>query len=168
MSSGRKHQYIHDINLRPTIFFVSLFSSLPSPFVHPTTSLLTFLSLPLPPSHLSTSPRPTPLYSPLPTPSAPCLNPFLHPSQHPSSLPPGLLSESKGKELDDALGAAPMTAGPAGDVEYLRAEAIELNSNAALKEAILADLEPVSSTSPSLYPFFYFSLISISMSYEHF
>ena len=57
-----------------------------------------------------------------------------------------MLSESKGKELDDALGPAPMTSGPIGDVEYLRAEAIELNSNTVLKEAILADLEPVSST----------------------
>lgn len=158
-----KHQYIHDINLRPIIFFVSLFSSLPSPFIHPTSSLLTFLSFRLPPSHLSTLPLPTPLYSPLPTPSAPCLHPFLHPSQHPSSLPPGLLSESKGKELDDALGAAPMTAGPAGDVEYLRAEAFELNSNAALKEAILADLEPVSSTPPFFTLFFTFFLFYCDM-----
>jgi hypothetical protein len=80
-------------------------------------------------------------------------------SSTPLSLPLGLLSESKGKELDDALGAAPMTTGPVGDVEYLRAEAIELNSNAALKEAILADLEPVSST-PLFYSYFYFQFNS--------
>lgn len=36
-----------------------------------------------------------------------------------------------------------MTSGPVGDVDYLRKEAIELNLNIALKEAILADLEPV-------------------------
>ena len=40
-----------------------------------------------------------------------------------------------------------MTSGPIGDVEFLRAEALELNSNTALKEAILADIEPVSTAS---------------------
>ena len=58
-----------------------------------------------------------------------------------------------------------LTAGPAGDVEYLRAEAIELNSNAALKEAILADLEPVSSTPRSLF-FFLISYSTLNLSVD--
>ena len=70
---------------------------------------------------------------------------FISPLFAPFSKSQGLISESKGKELDDALGPAPMTSGPVGNVDYLRAEALELNSNTALKEAILADLEPVSS-----------------------
>ena len=36
-----------------------------------------------------------------------------------------------------------MTTGPSGDVALLRSEAQLLNANAAVKEAILADLEPV-------------------------
>ena len=36
-----------------------------------------------------------------------------------------------------------MTTGPSGDVALLRAEAVFLNADPAVKEAILADLEPV-------------------------
>ena len=57
--------------------------------------------------------------------------------------PTGLISEAKGAELDSAVGPTPMTTGPSGDVELLRAEALELNKNTAVREAILADLEPV-------------------------
>jgi hypothetical protein len=55
----------------------------------------------------------------------------------------GLISEAKGAELDSAVGPTPMTTGPPGDLEVLRAEALELNQNAAVRDAILADLEPV-------------------------
>ena len=37
-----------------------------------------------------------------------------------------------------------MTTGPTGDVELLRSEALLLNADAAVRDAVLADIEPVS------------------------
>ena len=39
-----------------------------------------------------------------------------------------------------------MTTGPQGDVELLRSEALLLNADAAVRDAVLADIEPVSHT----------------------
>ena len=39
-----------------------------------------------------------------------------------------------------------MTTGPQGDVELLRSEALLLNADAAVRDAVLADIEPVSPT----------------------
>lgn len=65
----------------------------------------------------------------------------------------GLLDASKGAELDAAVGPTPMTTGPQGDVELLRSEALLLNADAAVRDAVLADIEPVSHT-PYLVAFF--------------
>ena len=56
----------------------------------------------------------------------------------------GLLNASKGAELDAVVGPTPMTTGPQGDVELLRSEALLLNADAAVRDAVLADIEPVS------------------------
>ena len=57
--------------------------------------------------------------------------------------PLGLITPEKGQQLDQTVGPTPMTTGPSGDVALLRAEAVFLNADPAVKEAILADLEPV-------------------------
>ena len=68
----------------------------------------------------------------------------LRPNTHTHTrIKSGLISDAKGAELDSAVGPTPMTTGPSGDVELLRAEALELNQNTAVRDAILADLEPV-------------------------
>jgi long-chain acyl-CoA synthetase len=55
----------------------------------------------------------------------------------------GLISTEKGEELNKAVGLTPMTTGPEGDVALLTAETTLIGTDTAVRNAILADLEPL-------------------------